>query len=971
MDDYMKKYLEDMPDTDFSIEDILNEVQSKKAAEAAAPAEEAGESAPQTPDPAPADGQAASPAAPETPRAQTETPAAPEAPAPDAEEEAEAGFFARMFRDAERRKKAAAAQAAEDEREAFPLTSRAPQAFGEAPDAAAQARSASQESAAPADAAHQPEAAPLAAAPADPAAVQAEVAAPFAGAGPVLSQPVATPPEEEIAAAPPAASSIPPETPPVAAEENRPDAAPAVGETASPATAELDAAPLDAPEPPADAAPDEADAPPRRTAADFDLAALLGETPASPADRTEQAPAAAAVSGATAQSGRAPADGTPRAGGGHELWLGLTDEPETAAASPREFPTDEYEPGEFSALDAGDFDHIRTGVAAQKRRRAALGTENVVNDQDPTQVFAQEEAEADDGVLEFREEADAEAVEAHYRKAQRHGLVRMLLSAVLAAPLIYLGLAPDNGWPIPGLFTPEVFPRRFLAVTLALTLLVLLVSLRPLARGVKHIFAGAPDANSLLALSALACLVPQVYCLLARVPAGGEGYQVMSGAVAVGLAASGFGALLDATRKKRGFHRIRFSADKRVLLPIEDDGLCQDLLGGANVGGSVVFHPVQTGFVDGYVRHADAPDISRVCARVLSWIVLAFAVLLFAATFFMHHSVPAAMMAACYLLLIAAPFTAQVVFPLPALVTAGHLARYGSMVVGMDGVRALSDVGGLVIDSKHLFPKNAITLHGIRTFGSYHIDDAIIDAASVVCAAGGALSNVFLGVIDNNKRVLRAVDSLTYEDGLGLSAWVADRRVLVGAADLLRNHGVDVPSRDYESRYLRDGRSLVYVSVAGELTAMFVVSYHALPEIADKLSALRRNRIGLVVVNRDCNITPEVIAQLFDFPLKLIRILPPASEHLLGRGRLDRAPAQLIYSKGILGMAESVVSSLRLGTAVRLANAVQIGGAVLGCMMIVLMALNNSLVHFTVSELLIWQVVWSALTLAVSLFRAP
>ena len=70
-------------------------------------------------------------------------------------------------------------------------------------------------------------------------------------------------------------------------------------------------------------------------------------------------------------------------------------------------------------------------------------------------------------------------------------------------------------------------------------------------------------------------------------------------------------------------------------------------------------------------------------------------------------------------------------------------------------------------------------------------------------------------------------------------------------------------------------------------------------------------------------------------------------------------------------MAESVVSSLRLGTAVRLANAVQIGGAVLGCMMIVLMALNNSLVHFTVSELLIWQVVWSALTLAVSLFRAP
>ena len=64
---------------------------------------------------------------------------------------------------------------------------------------------------------------------------------------------------------------------------------------------------------------------------------------------------------------------------------------------------------------------------------------------------------------------------------------------------------------------------------------------------------------------------------------------------------------------------------------------------------------------------------------------------------------------------------------------------------------------------------------------------------------------------------------------------ISDRRVLVGNRRLLENHGVDVPSRDYENRYAKDGRQLVYLSTAGELSAMFVVSYIADEGIAQSL----------------------------------------------------------------------------------------------------------------------------------------
>ena len=65
---------------------------------------------------------------------------------------------------------------------------------------------------------------------------------------------------------------------------------------------------------------------------------------------------------------------------------------------------------------------------------------------------------------------------------------------------------------------------------------------------------------------------------------------------------------------------------------------------------------------------------------------------------------------------------------------------------------------------------------------------------------------MFRRIIEDKVDILPAVDSLVYEQSMGLTGWVAGRRVLVGNRRLLENHGVDVPSRDYELRYTQNGR---------------------------------------------------------------------------------------------------------------------------------------------------------------------
>ena len=119
-------------------------------------------------------------------------------------------------------------------------------------------------------------------------------------------------------------------------------------------------------------------------------------------------------------------------------------------------------------------------------------------------------------------------------------------------------------------------------------------------------------------------------------------------------------------------------------------------------------------------------------------------------------------------------------------------------------------------------------------------------------------------MIQDRTDILQDVDTLVYEQDMGMSGWVGGRRVLIGNRRLLENHGVDVPSRDYEARYARDHRQLVYLSTAGELSAMFVVSYIADEGIMEALDALTGAGVTLLVRTCDPNVTEDMVCRVFD-----------------------------------------------------------------------------------------------------------
>ena len=174
---------------------------------------------------------------------------------------------------------------------------------------------------------------------------------------------------------------------------------------------------------------------------------------------------------------------------------------------------------------------------------------------------------------------------------------------------------------------------------------------------------------------------------------------------------------------------------------------------------------------------------------------------------------------------------------------AKELKKNGAMINGFEGASTVNDTNAIVIEAQDLFGKNSCEIHGIKTFNGAKADDVILKTAAVIINTKSPLSYVFDDVIIGKQTILPDVDGVVYEDKLGTSAWIYRKKILVGTRELLIHHGVAVPKEEFEKKYTRKGRKILYLAVTGQLQAMFVVSYNAEPMLKRSLKKLEKSGI--------------------------------------------------------------------------------------------------------------------------------
>ena len=152
----------------------------------------------------------------------------------------------------------------------------------------------------------------------------------------------------------------------------------------------------------------------------------------------------------------------------------------------------------------------------------------------------------------------------------------------------------------------------------------------------------------------------------------------------------------------------------------------------------------------------------------------------------------------------------------------------------------------------------------------------------------------------------------------------------------------------------------LFVSIAGELSAQFTVSYHIDEELALQLDQMAVREKLLIVHTVDANITAEKIWELYGYPLELIRVLPAEwhSQFAQMTAPRDTAVAQIVYTGKASVLVKAITACITARSSILSATVIQMVQMVLGYGLLAFMAFMGSIGSVSIIMLCAYQLFW-------------
>lgn len=540
--------------------------------------------------------------------------------------------------------------------------------------------------------------------------------------------------------------------------------------------------------------------------------------------------------------------------------------------------------------------------------------------------------------------------------------VRSAATLLLTFAVCWLAMAGRYVMPIPSAIEPVPETMRAYMITCTLiTALIGIVNSSAVGGGLISLFKMRANSDSLATLALLAAVGQGVVGIFSSDTINPVDLNLYFPIAALAMLFGTFGKLSMISRIQTNFRLIASDRPKKALLTVEDDSFCRGVLPEATHRPTICYAAPADFFTDFLgLSYSDKYDVG--IYRSVAPVSFLGAVVVGVVSYLLTQDTASAVASLTAILCIAATFSATFVENIPLGKLTKKLSLVGGMVSGNKAVENFCDTSAVIFTDNDLFPKGNTRLRGIKSFSQGRIDQAIIDAASVLCSLEGALAPVFLQMIGDNRSLLRPVDNVVYENGMGVSAWVDSRRVLIGNRQLMLNHGITIPpeaqQQDYSSAP-EDGE-LIYLSSAGDLSAQFAIGYHIDEEFAAQLDKLAEREITLIIYTTDANITPQRIWELYGYPEELIQILP-AERHTQYRNmasKRDEAIAEIVYTGRASTMAASITACVNARSSILSATVIQLIQIVLGYGLVAFMAFMGATSSLTILQLAIYQIFW-------------
>ena len=594
-------------------------------------------------------------------------------------------------------------------------------------------------------------------------------------------------------------------------------------------------------------------------------------------------------------------------------------------------------------------------------------------------IFSKDESDDNDTVKEenskpvedYTGEEDEKSILYELNHNIRKLFMRSLLSGIIAAVVVVLTIVTrifPNAICSAVPFAPAAYAILLfilMAASLVLNRVAMLSGLSPLV----HIKGNSDTAVAVAGAAGMVQIIVSFFCL-----GDLNGFHVNYYTVIPMLAffANNVGKLYMVLRVKDNFKFVSSKGQKYASKIYNNESVAMQMMSGTAADRPIIAYQHKTKFPSNFLKISYAPDPSEDLASKLAPITTIASIIIAVMYGVVKLSFADALNAFALITAVSVPVATLLSVNAPVRKLCKTLLSYGSMLSGYPSVKQFCDSTAVMIDANELFPADSVFLDGIKTFEDYNTDESLLCGIAILKEAKNPIAKVFEKVVDETEGDLPEVESVLYEDELGLVGWVNGERILVGNRELMTKYSVETPSIEYEDKYIQSGKQVTYVARAGRLIAMFVTHYIADSILMPELHRAEANGISILVHSTDCNITNDLICSLYNVFYRTVKVLPTGLGTVLKECKStfeETSRAYLITNGKTSAFLKAVSGSVQIKRNISLSIVIQLISIVLGVLLTATLALYAGVGVLGTLEVLIYSMFWGVATLVAPLIH--
>ena len=585
-------------------------------------------------------------------------------------------------------------------------------------------------------------------------------------------------------------------------------------------------------------------------------------------------------------------------------------------------------------------------------------------------IFSKDESDDNDTVKEenskpvedYTGEEDEKSILYELNHNIRKLFMRSLLSGIIAAVVVVLTIVTrifPNAICSAVPFAPAAYAILLfilMAASLVLNRVAMLSGLSPLV----HIKGNSDTAVAVAGAAGMVQIIVSFFCL-----GDLNGFHVNYYTVIPMLAffANNVGKLYMVLRVKDNFKFVSSKGQKYASKIYNNESVAMQMMSGTAADRPIIAYQHKTEFPSNFLKISYAPDPSEDLASKLAPITTIASIIIAVMYGVVKLSFADALNAFALITAVSVPVATLLSVNAPVRKLCKTLLSYGSMLSGYPSVKQFCDSTAIMIDANELFPAESISLEGIKTFEDYGIDESLLCGIAILKEAQNPIANAFDSVVAETEETLPEVESVLYEDEIGLVGWIKSERILVGSRTLMEKYSVEVPNMEYEEKYTSQGRQVTYLSRAGRLVAMFVTRYTPNAQLKAEMQRAETNGISFLIRTTDYNVTNDLVAKLYDLFYRSIKVLPTGLGNVLREAEdtvEETSRSYLITNGKAASLARAVTGCVKIKHNISLSIIIQLIAVIFGLLVASTLSLYAGVQVMGSLEVLIYALFWGA-----------